>query len=318
MSNLRRIVVSAIGLCALLLAAGSQVKADDRHESPDRQDSPFIVSAQANFTNNTLTIIGKNFGTKTPKVYLDATSLTVSSSTNTEIIAFLLPAVQTPGSYRLVVADPERGWQPAWGCDGNNREKYRLAVFYVTLGAVGPQGPQGIQGPQGPQGTQGPQGPQGAQGPQGTQGPQGPSGTSGFAGFMCASGSVVIGFDSGGLPVCSCPHDNFSASVGAYVSDSFYNWNGGSQLFTSPTNGNCTVVVNYPLGIINNAPVGYSDEPWSIGTTTGYGSCTLQVANPSCGTLSVSSVSGNFPVCTDASSVLQSSPTDSATITCTP
>lgn len=313
MSNLATKVVTAIGLCVLTLAAGSQVKADDPH------NSPFIISAQANFTTNTITIEGKNFSTKTPKVYLDATSLTVTSFTSTQIVAGL-PAVQIPGSYRLVVADPELGWQPSWGCGGNNQEKYRLAVFYVTLGAVGPQGPQGIQGPQGPRGPQGPQGPQGPVGPQGPTGPTGPSGTSGLAGFVCPSGSVVKGFESDGTPFCSCPMDTFSASVGAYSSDSFYNWNGNQQVFTSPESGfsYCTVTVNQPSGIINNAPVGYSDTPWEIVSTTGYGLCSIQVQNPSCGSLSVSYVSGNFPVCSDASTVLQSSPSDTATISCTP
>jgi hypothetical protein len=312
MSNLTRKVVSAIGLCVLAIAPGIQARADDHH------DSPFIISAQANFTNNTLTIVGKNFGRKTPKVYLDATSLTVSSNTDTEIIAVLLPAVQTPGSYRLVVADPELGWQPAWGCGGNNPQRYRLAIFYVTLGAVGPQGPVGPVGPQGPQGIQGPQGPQGPVGPQGPAGPTGPSGTSGFAGFRCPAGSVVVGFDSSGDPVCSCPHDTFSATVGTFTSATLENWNGGTQSFTSPESGfsYCTVTVDAPTGLINNT---FTTTPWSVQSFTGYGSCTIQAQNPNCGTvLSSSSLSGNFPVCSNASAALGNPSSDTATITCTP
>ncbi len=310
MSNLATKVVSAIGLCVLTLAAGSQAKADDQH------NSPFIISAQANFTTDTITIDGKNFSTKTPKVYLDATSLTVTSFTSTQIVASL-PAVQAPGSYRLVVADPELGWQPSWGCGGGNQEKYRLAVFYVTLGAVGPQGPQGIQGPQGPQGIQGPQGPQGPVGPQGPTGPTGPSGTSGLAGFRCPAGSVMVGFDSSGDPVCSCPMDIFTVSVGATSSNTLYSWAGGSQTLVSPESGfsYCTATVNGPTGLVNNT---FSTTPWSIASTSGYGSCTIVAQNPSCGSLSVSSVSGNFPVCSDASTVLQGSPSDTATVTCTP
>ncbi|MFZ1086995.1 MAG: hypothetical protein WAN35_18685 [Terracidiphilus sp.] len=337
MGKLTRKAIIAIGICVLTGAVGSQAQANGQ------LDAPFIISAQANFTNNTITILGDNFGVKMPKVFLDEISLTVTSNTNVQIVA-ALPATLTPGSYRLVVADPEKNWQPFFGCGGNNLVKYRLAVFYVTLGAVGPQGPQGIQGPQGsqgpsgpigPQGTQGPPGPQGPQGPQGIQGPQGPvgpqgpagptgpSGTSGFAGFQCSAGSVVIGFDGSGNPLCSCPHDTFYPTVTTTtggISPTVENWTGGTQTFVSPSNSNCQVTVYLPYGIINgliNIPV--NGSPWSIAQFQTYGVCTLQVENPTCNTyLSTSSVSSNFPVCSNSSAVNGNPSTDTAIIACTP
>ncbi|MFP5204992.1 MAG: IPT/TIG domain-containing protein [Acidobacteriota bacterium] len=310
MSTLFRKALSTLGLCALTLAIALPTRADDPHR-PDGPRRPVVVSALPSFTGNTLTISGMNFGTQMPVVTLNAAALTVTSNTNTQIVA-TLPANIAPGSYRLIVSlpDNDRDSDHDRGHDAEHRadDVNRSAVFIVTLGAVGPQGPQGVPGPQGVQGPQGPPGP---------QGPQGPSGTAAFAGFRCPAGSVVVGFESDGSPFCSCPHDTFTASVGASSSNTLYSWSGGSQFFTSPESGfsYCTVSVSAPTGLVNDT---FSTTPWSVGSVSGYGSCTIQVQNPSCGSLSVSKVSGNFPVCTDASTVFQSSPSDTATITCTP
>ena len=51
--------------------------------------------------------------------------------------------------------------------------------FWLTLGAVGPQGPAGANGATGPAGATGTQGPAGAVGPAGPQGPQGATGATG-------------------------------------------------------------------------------------------------------------------------------------------
>jgi hypothetical protein len=296
-------VISAIGLSVALLAGGFVSRADDPHHAP------VIVSAQANFVTNTLTISGNNFGTAAPTVILDATKLTVTSNTNTQIVANL-PAGIMPGSYHLTVAKAERHH------DEDDRDD--VAKLDVTLGAVGPQGPQG------PQGIQGPPGPQGVQGVPGPQGPQGPSGVASFAGFRCPSGSVVVGFDNTGGPVCSCPHDMFTASVGTYDSNTLEYWNnnGSNQItLTSPTNSGCFTTVNLPQGVINNVPPG---TPWSVASVNGYSSCTIQVQAPNCGTFaSTSSVNGNFPTCSNASDVAffgsgGNPSSDSATITCTP
>lgn len=124
--------------------------------------APTIVSAVANFQTNQLTITGTNFGTGTPKVMLDGSSLQVVSSSATAVVA-TLPSSINPGAYLLTLT--------------NTSDNLRV-LFDVTLGTAGPQG---SQGPQGLQGLQGPQGPQGIQGPQGTQGPQGAQGPAGMA-----------------------------------------------------------------------------------------------------------------------------------------
>lgn len=306
MSNLPLKVISAIGLAVAMLTSGPLSRADNPHYRP------VIMSAQANFVTNTLTIAGNNFGTALPTVTLDATKLTVTSNTNTQIVANL-PAGIIPGSYHLTVARAEQHHE--------DEDKDDVAKLDVTLGAVGPQGPQGPQGIQGPQG---PQGIQGVPGPVGPQGPQGPSGLAAFAGFRCPSGSVVVGFDSTGGPVCSCPHDVFTASVGTYDSNTLEYWNnnGTNQVtLTSPSNSGCYAVVTLPQGVINDVPPG---TPWSVANVNGYSTCTIQVQAPNCGTFaSTSSVNSNFPTCSNASDVPLfgsggNPSSDSATITCTP
>jgi hypothetical protein len=313
MSKLHLKVVSTVALCMFGLATGLRSHADDP------KHAPVIVSAQANFVANTITITGNNFGTNPPTVTLDATTLTLASNSNTSIVANL-PAGILPGSYHLKVAKAEGG-------KGNpdHDDKDDVATLDVTLGVQGPQGPQGIQGIQGPQGIQGQQGPQGAvgpAGPQGPSGPTGPSGTANLAGFRCPAGSEVNGFASDGTPLCSCPHDTFIANVVAQDGNqapTLYNWPGGSVGFTSVEVGfgGCTVSVNKPGGLINNT---FSTSPWSVASFTGYGNCTIQAQTPSCPTVaSSSSLSGNFPVCSNASDVFSSgTPSDNATITCTP
>lgn len=308
MSNLPKKLVFGVTLCILAMTAATQVRADDHHQGP------IIVNAQPSYTANTITINGKNFGTKTPKVFLDAMPLTVSSNTDTQIVTNL-PGSLAPGSYRLaVVTDEDHGRSPWQG----DQDQDDIARFILTLGAVGPQGPQGIQGPQGLQGPPGPPGP---------PGPQGEPGPNTIAGFVCPGGSSVIGFDSSGTPECSCPDATFSASVGTNNQGPFNSyevWNGGSQTLTDPNNPSCSVVVNAPAGIINNAPsvlsVNSTEVPWSIGSLTGFAGCTVQAQNPSCDTVgSISSTSGNFPVCSNASNVGESNngSSDTATITCT-
>ena len=112
---------------------------------------PTIVSTDANFQTNQITIAGSNFGTPKPSVTLDGHAVTVVAHTPTTAVVDM-PSNLAPGAYLLTLKNMSDG----------------LTVsFDITLGVVGPQGPQG------PQGSQGPQGPQGAQGPQGQQGPQG-------------------------------------------------------------------------------------------------------------------------------------------------
>lgn len=292
-------LITFSALCVLVLATGAQA-----------QPAPTILSAQANYTNNTITIAGFNFSSKTPEVYLGQTQLTVVSNTTSQVVANL-PANVQPGSYILAVAAFRKGRNKIGGSPdlfGGN-----FGLFDVTLGT---QGPQGIQGVQGVQGVQGPVGPQGPAGPQGPTGPQGPSGTTNLAGFTCPAASVVKGFDSTGTPICSCPHDQFSPQVGTNTQATLEYWNGGSQTLTSPTDSACQVTVDLPSGLINFTGTW---SAWFIASTQGYGSCTFTVDAPSCGTvLSSSSVNSNFPVCSNASAVGGSGSTDTAIITCSP
>lgn len=109
---------------------------------------PAIVSAEANFQTNQITITGSNFGTAKPYVTLNSQALTVVTFTPTTVLADL-PNGIAPGAYLLTLKNETDGV---------------TASFDATIGAAGPQGPQGPLGPQGPQGAQGPQGPQGLPG----------------------------------------------------------------------------------------------------------------------------------------------------------
>jgi len=116
----------------------------------------------------TITIAGKLLApaTGSPVVDLDATKLTLVSSSATQIVADL-PAGLVAATYQLTV---------------NNGSGAAASSFDVTYGAAGPQGPAGPKGATGSTGPQGPSGPTGATGPQGAQGPTGPAGAKGATG----------------------------------------------------------------------------------------------------------------------------------------
>ena len=97
---------------------------------PERQ--PLITEALVDAENGTLTINGFDFAGETPTVTLGMTTLPVLSLTETGVVTGL-PEV-LPGTYLLALS-----WADGAG-----------AVFYPTLGAVGPAGPQGPQGDPGP------------------------------------------------------------------------------------------------------------------------------------------------------------------------
>ena len=123
----------SIALTLLLLAlAASPVLA-----APGSPPQLVIVSASADVAAGTLTIVGTEFGDE-PVVTLNATPLTVVTSTPSQIDATLPPGL-APGSYLLTVS---RG--PA---------TTQFDAFNVTLGAAGPQGPPGGMGAPGPPGT---------------------------------------------------------------------------------------------------------------------------------------------------------------------
>jgi hypothetical protein len=141
---------------------------------------PLVISATVDYTHNTLTITGQNFGAY-PSITVGSTAFPTLSSGSNQIVANF-PTGQsassfTPGSYFLTVAF-----------------KNQLpSIFEVAIGASGPQGPAGLQGPpglQGPQGIQGITGATGAGGATGAPGPMGPAGSNGAVGPVGATGAT--------------------------------------------------------------------------------------------------------------------------------
>src|SRR5580700_1108453 len=104
-----------------------------------RAQTPTIVSAIVNSATKQITITGTSLtATGAPVVKLDAATLTLASSSSTQIVANL-PAGLAAGTYRMTV----------------NNGSGTTGIFDVTNGAVGPQGPTGATGPAGPQGPSG-------------------------------------------------------------------------------------------------------------------------------------------------------------------
>ena len=95
--------------------------------APERQ--PLITEALVDAENGTLTINGFDFSVDVPTVSLGMATLPVLSVTEWGVVAGLPELL--PGTYLLAVT-----WADGAG-----------AVFYPTLGAVGPEGPQGEPGP---------------------------------------------------------------------------------------------------------------------------------------------------------------------------
>ena len=127
---------------------------------------PLVISANVNYTRNTLTISGRNFGSS-PIVTLDSIKFPTQSSSSNEIVAdfpsVTPPSRFAPGTYFLTLQF--RNQVPA--------------AFAVDIGANGPQGPAGAQGLAGPTGLTGATGPAGLQGPAGPTGPAGATGATG-------------------------------------------------------------------------------------------------------------------------------------------
>ena len=178
---------ASIGLLLAAAVPGTAEEKDHRR--------PVILSVSADPQLVVLTIGGQNFGDLPPIVTLDSVPLVVTGATPTQVLASLPPGL-LPGSYRLTLArgtrrGDDRNDQPAPTNDRNDQPSPKeVAVFDVTLGAVGPMGPKGDKGdtgnvgPQGlpgPAGAKGDPGPTGAQGPAGPQGPPGPQGPAGSA-----------------------------------------------------------------------------------------------------------------------------------------
>ena len=87
-----------------------------------------INSASINYTTHTVTVAGSGFCTgAVPAVIFNTTRLKVTSACSSSVVVASLP-VQAAGSYRLIITNTSGG----------------SFTFYVTYGAVGPQGPQGF------------------------------------------------------------------------------------------------------------------------------------------------------------------------------
>jgi hypothetical protein len=196
---------------------------------------PVVISATVNYSQNTLTITGQNFG-GSPTVTLDSMTFPTMSSSSSQIVAdfpnSIPPSKFTPGTYFLTIAfnnqlptiftvdigaNGSQGPQGAQGPAGPQGQQGSPGPAGAAgpAGSMGPPGPTGQQGPTGPAGPQGPAGAMGAtgatgatgaQGPAGPQGPQGPQGTAGnltLAGLSCPSGQFLVGFDAQGNLSCS-------------------------------------------------------------------------------------------------------------------
>ena len=129
-------------LVALLLACTALAKAQEML-------FPIIQSVTENSLGTQITINGKGFGTKLPRVALTGTPLTVNSASDTSVTASL-PSGIVPGAYLLTVQNATTGL---------------LGIFDATIGQVGPTGPPGPAGLAGATGPPGPTGPTGPAGP---------------------------------------------------------------------------------------------------------------------------------------------------------
>ena len=137
---------------------------------------PLVISATVDYSHNTLTVNGQNFGSN-PAVTLDSLAFPTQSSGSAKIIASFpsgkAPASFVPGTYFLTVTF-----------------KNQLpTIFAVDIGGSGAQGPAGPAGAPGAPGVAGAPGPAGPAGPQGIAGPMGPPGGTGATG---ATGPVGV------------------------------------------------------------------------------------------------------------------------------
>ncbi len=137
---------------------------------------PVVLGATVDYTHNTLTVTGQNFGTA-PSVTLGTMTFATSSAASNQIVANFPagtpPVSFTPGSYFLTL-----------------QFKNQLpAIFEVDIGANGPAGPAGARGLTGPQGAIGATGPAGPTGLAGTPGPMGPAGMNGATGATGPAGA---------------------------------------------------------------------------------------------------------------------------------
>jgi hypothetical protein len=167
--NVRRVLL-VVGV----FAAGSAVTTSAAAGTP-----PIINSATYDAVTQVLTLSGKDLTEPngTLSLAFNDAPLTVTTATATRITA-PLPNAMPPGSYLVVLHRSAE------------QDDEDVAVFDVTIGAVGARGAPGLEGPAGFQGLQGLAGLQGGVGTQGPAGAVGPQGNAGATGASGAQGSA--------------------------------------------------------------------------------------------------------------------------------
>jgi len=182
-------------LVVLLLSCNALAKAQETL-------FPIVQSVTENSLGTQITINGKGFGTKLPRVALTGTPLTINSASDISVTANL-PSGIVPGAYLLTVQNATTGL---------------LGIFDATIGQVGPTGPPGPAGPAGASGPPGPTGPTGPAGPTGPPGPSGkiPANLTTLSNALSTNGGTAFGYDK---ISAACPNMNIGdvlLSVNSY------------------------------------------------------------------------------------------------------
>jgi len=182
-------------LVVLLLSCNALAKAQETL-------FPIVQSVTENSLGTQITINGKGFGTKLPRVALTGTPLTINSASDISVTANL-PSGIVPGAYLLTVQNATTGL---------------LGIFDATIGQVGPTGPPGPAGPAGASGPPGPTGPTGPAGPTGPPGPSGkiPANLTTLSNALSTNGGTAFGYNK---ISAACPNMNIGdvlLSVNSY------------------------------------------------------------------------------------------------------
>jgi hypothetical protein len=196
--------LGAILVSLLLITAGSA--------PAQAAGLPVIISTTVDYTHNTLTVNGQNFGSS-PAITVDSMKFPTVSSSSTQIVgsfpAASPPTSFTPGTYFLTLQFSNQlpsiygvvigasGAQGPAGPSGSTGPAGAPGVNGAP-GPAGPAGPQGLPGPIGPAGATGTTGPQGAQGQAGTNGANGSTGATGAAGAAGPPGPPGVAGPAGG------------------------------------------------------------------------------------------------------------------------
>ena len=141
-----RVVVLALAVAA----CGARPAAQEEVERPGPVPPPLVVAAQVSGDQSLLTVSGLHLGPG-PGVTLGLSPLAVSGyvpapAGGAEVVTAWLPPGMRPGTYLLALT---------------RASDAEVALFHLTVGAVGPAGVPGPPGLPGPAGAPGPAGPAG-------------------------------------------------------------------------------------------------------------------------------------------------------------